>query len=79
MAFKHISLLWSAKSVLVGHVGDTAFLPGRYPISPGHVGDTAFLPGQKTHITTFGALTGLAFDNAYRYQIGKLVRKKNVW
>ena len=34
-------------------------------ISPGHVGDTAFLPGQKTDITTFGALGGLAFDSAY--------------
>ena len=34
-------------------------------ISPGHVGDTAFLPGQKNHITTFGALGGLAFDSAY--------------
>ena len=27
MAFKHISLLWSAKSVIMCHVGDTAFLP----------------------------------------------------
>ena len=25
--FKHISLLWSAKGVIMGHVGDTAFLP----------------------------------------------------
>ena len=27
----------------------------------GLVGDTPFLPGQKTHITSFGALGGLAF------------------
>ena len=46
-------------------------------IPTGHVGDTAFLPGQKTNITTFGALGGLAFDRI-RYQIGKLVRKKIV-
>ena len=65
MAFKHISLLWSAKGVIMIHVSDTAFIcPGKKPISPGHVGDTAFLPGQKTYITTFGALSGLAFDSA---------------
>ena len=34
----------------------------------GHMGDMAFLLGQKTHgqkphITTFGALGGLAFDS----------------
>ena len=29
------------------------------------MGDTAFLPEQKTHIITFGALGGLAFDSAY--------------
>ena len=47
--------------MIMSHVGDAAFCPGRKPISPGHVGDTAFLPGQKkTHITTFGALGGLA-------------------
>ena len=40
--------------MIMGHVGDIAFLPGqKKTISPGHVGDTAFLPGQKTHITTF--------------------------
>ena len=48
--------------MIMGHVGDTAFCPGKIPISPGHVGDTAFLPGQKTLITTFGALGGVAFD-----------------
>ena len=67
MAFKHISLLWSANGVMMGHVGGTAFLAGQKPISPGHAGDTAFLPGQnrKKHITTFGALGGHAFDSAY--------------
>ena len=75
MAFKHISLL-SAKGVIMGYVGYTFFfLPGQNPISPGHMGDTAFLPVQKKkkkkkkkkkrHITTFGALGGLAFDSAY--------------
>ena len=45
----------------MGHVGDTAFLPGqKNPISPGHVGDTAFLSRQITHITTFGGLGDLA-------------------
>ena len=29
MAFKHISLLWSAEGVIMGHVGDTAFLLGQ--------------------------------------------------
>ena len=29
MAFKHISRLWSAKGVIMGHMGDTAFLPGQ--------------------------------------------------
>ena len=29
MAFSHISLLWSAKLVLMGDVGDTAVLPGQ--------------------------------------------------
>ena len=29
MAFKHISLLLSAKVVIMGHVGDMAFLPGQ--------------------------------------------------
>ena len=93
--------LWSAKGVIMGHMGDTAFLPGQKTISPGHVGDTAFLPGQKNPyhqvtwiiqlfcpgkknpyhqvmwvirlfcpgqkacITTFGALSGLAFDSLY--------------
>ena len=31
----------------MGHLGDTAFLPGQKPILPGHVGDTAFLLRQK--------------------------------
>ena len=35
MAFKHISLLWSATVVIMGHVAQK-------PILPGHVGDTAF-------------------------------------
>ena len=51
--------------MIMGHMSDTAFLPGRKPISPGHVYDTAFLPRQKSHINTFGALGGLAFDSAY--------------
>ena len=51
--------------MIIGHVGDAAFLPGQKPISLGHVGDAAFLLVQKTHITTFGALGGLAFDSAY--------------
>ena len=29
MTFNHISVLWSAKGVIMGHVGDTAFLPGQ--------------------------------------------------
>ena len=62
MAFKHILLLWSAKGVIMGHVGDTAFLPG-----------------QKIHITTFGALGGLAFDSAYDIKKANLSEKKNVW
>ena len=55
MAFKHISLFWSAKRCDNGHVGDTAFVPGqknkqkkpkKTTISR-NVGDTAFLPGQN--------------------------------
>ena len=49
----------------MGHVGDTAFCPGKEPISPGHLGVTDFLPGQKTHITTLGALGSLPFDSEY--------------
>ena len=26
MAFKHMSLMWSAKGVIMGHMGDMAFL-----------------------------------------------------
>ena len=29
MAFKHMSLLWSAKGVIMGHVGDMPFMPGQ--------------------------------------------------
>ena len=40
--------------MIMGQVGDTAFLPGqKKATSPGHMGDMAFLPGQKTCITTF--------------------------
>ena len=55
MAIKHISLLWSAKGVIMGHLGDMAFFLGQKTISPGHVGEMAFLHVQKTRITTFGA------------------------
>ena len=41
------------KGVKMGHMGDTAFLPGQKPVSWGRVGDMAFLLRQKTHITTF--------------------------
>ena len=58
MDFEHISQLWSAKGVIMGHVGDKT-------LSPGHVANKAFLPWQKTHITTFGALGDLAVDSAY--------------
>ena len=40
--------------MIMGHVGDTAFLPEQKPISPGHVGDTAFFARAKIYITTFG-------------------------
>ena len=43
MAFKHISLLWSEKGVITGHVGDTAFFPGQKPVSP-HLEHLAVLP-----------------------------------
>ena len=55
MASKHISLLWSAKGVIMGHVGDMAFLPGqkihitwshclcKKPISP-HLENSVVLP-----------------------------------
>ena len=42
----------------------------------GHVGDTAFFPGQETHITTFGALGGLAFDIAYDIKKANLSERK---
>ena len=77
MAFKHISFLWSAKGTLYDNRWYGFFAPEKN-ISQGHMVDTAFLHGQKTHITTFGALGGLACDRI-RYWIGKLVRKKNVW
>ena len=62
MAFKHISLLSSAKGVIMGQVGEC---PGKKNTSPGHLNHTAFLPEQKTHVTTFGSLGGLAFYSAY--------------
>ena len=67
MAFKHITLLWSEKSMLMGHVGDTACLPDQKNIyiSPGHVGDRAFLPGQKNPYHHIRGIGGLAFDSAY--------------
>ena len=58
MALKHISPLWSAKGVIMGH--GFFFCPGQKPISPGHVGDTAFFAQDKKHTATFGALGGLA-------------------
>ena len=66
---KHISLLWRAKGVI------------------DHVGDTAFLLGQKTHITRsrgwhcFFAQAKIPYQysQSLQYQIGNLVRKKNVW
>ena len=54
-ALKHISLLWSTKGVIMGHLGDTAFLPRQKPISSGHVGDTAFLPRKKKNISPHSA------------------------
>ena len=44
----------------MGHVRDTAFLPGQKTHITRYVGDTAFLLGQKTYITIFAALGGLA-------------------
>ena len=65
MAFKRISLLWSAKGAIMGHVGDRLFCLGKKPISSGNVGDTAFFARAKNHVTTFGTLGGLAVDSAY--------------
>ena len=81
MAFKHISLLRSAKGVILGLVGDTAFLPGqKYQYHQVTWVIRLFCPvkkkkkkknkknkkkKKKKHITTFGALGGLAFDYAY--------------
>ena len=62
--------------MIMGHVGDTAFLPEQKPISPGHVLDTAFLLGHKSHITTFGALGGLAFDSTYDIKLANLSERK---
>ena len=90
MAFKHISPLWRAKSVIMGHVGHTAFLQKKKKqkkkkqkqhktkksISPGHVDDTAFLPVQKTQITTFRALLFLAFDSTYDIKSANLSESK---
>ena len=44
MAFKHIrvSVLWSAKCVIMGHLDDTAFLPGQKTHITMHVGDIYF-------------------------------------
>ena len=62
MAFKHMPLLWRAKGVIMGHVGDTAFLPEQKKKAY-HQDTWARL--QKAYITTFGALGGLAFGSAY--------------
>ena len=43
MAFKHISLLWNKKGVIMGHMGPMVLLPGQK--KPGHVGDMVFLLG----------------------------------
>ena len=53
--------------MIMGQVGDRAFFcPGKKnPYHQATCGDTAFLHGQKTYITIFGALGGLAFDPAY--------------
>ena len=43
MAFKHISILWSEKGMIVGHMGDTALLLGQKPILP-HLEHSADMP-----------------------------------
>ena len=64
--------------MIMGHVGDTvySFFARAKAHIPGHVGDTAFLPGQKTHITTFGAPCGLAFDATYNIKQANLSERK---
>ena len=64
MAFKHMSLLWSAKGVIMDNVGDTAFLPEQTTYITRSLRWYGFFPGKKK-ITTFEALNGLAFDSAY--------------
>ena len=65
--FAYMILAWllSTQCVIMGHVGDMAFLHMQKTHITSHVCDMAFLPGQKTSITTFRALWGLAFDSAY--------------
>ena len=64
MAFKHISLLWSAKVMIMGHVGDTAFLQGQKThITRPH--------GWYHHI-----LSTLVFDSAFGIKKANLSEKK---
>ena len=62
--------------MIMGYMGDTFFCAGKKPISPGHLGDATFLPGQKSHIITFGALGGLAFDSTYNIKQANLSERK---
>ena len=47
--------------MIMGHVDDTAFCPGKKPVSPGHLGDMAFLPCAKNpyHHTEHSAVLPL--------------------
>ena len=58
MAFKHISLLWSAKGVIMGQVGDTAFLP----VQKAHITTFESMINISTHISSraFGPLADVS-------------------
>ena len=76
MAFKHITLLRSAKGVQMGHMSDTAFFLRRKTHISRSCGLCSFFARAKNpyhHIRS----TRRSFQ--IRHQIGKLVRKKNVW
>ena len=84
MAFKLISLLWIAKGVIMGHVGDTGFFVRAK--KPCHqvtwvmrllcTGKKKQKKKKQKHITTFGALGGLVFDPAYDIKQANLSQRK---
>ena len=74
MAFKHISLLWSAKGVIMGHVGDIAFLSRQKT----HITRSHGWYGRKPNYHHIQSTRRSCLWLHIHCQIGKLVRKKHM-